>query len=659
LNQQKTKPQKTSVRSDRSGSIAITFPDGKSREFPIGVKGLEIAESISAGLAREALAIEINGEVLDLSRSIGVSSAVRILKWGDDGGKYAYWHSSAHLMAEAIETLFPGTKFGIGPPIDQGFYYDIDMGDHRLSADDLRRIQDKMYELAGRDVPYVREEKSWEDAVAYFKEKGDPYKLELLEDLKEEKISFYHQGNFTDLCYGPHIPSTGRIKAIHLLNVAGAYWRGDERNKMLQRVYGITFPSKKELDEFLTRLEEAKRRDHRKLGKELELFEFHDIAPGAPFWLPKGMIIFRELEKYLRSELDKRNYMEISTPILVKKDVWERSGHWSHYRENMFSFEADNTTYSLKPMNCPESTYVYREKTRSYRDLPLRYAEFGRLHRNELSGALGGMFRVRQITMDDAHIYCRPDQILSEILDLIDLTSRVYAVFGLKPSYRLSTKPDNAMGDTVLWETAEKSLGQALETKGLDYKVSPKDGAFYGPKIDIQVEDAIGRKWQVATIQLDFVMLPERFELEYVDADGQRKRPVAIHRAIYGSFERFIAILTEHFAGNFPVWLAPVQVAVLSITDSQLDYARSLTARLRSSGIRCELDERNEKIGYKIRDWETQKVPYMIVIGEKEKAAGNITVRVHQSGDEGATSLDQFIQRVSRQIQSQSLTLEG
>ena len=638
--------------------MRLTFPDASVREFPRGVTGNQIADSIGPGLARVALAVEVDGEVRDLARSIDHDASIRILKWEDDGGKFAYWHSSAHLMAEAIEALFPGTRFGIGPPIDQGFYYDVDMGDHKISPDDLLHIEEKMYEFAKRDVPYVREEKSWDDAVAYFRKKKDPYKLELLDELKGETITFYHQGNFTDLCYGPHIPSTGRIKAIKLLSLAGAYWRGDERNKMLQRVYGVTFPARKELDEHLFRLEEARRRDHRKLGKELELFEFHDVAPGAPFWLPKGMVIFRELESFLRGELDKRGYLEISTPILVKKDLWERSGHWSHYREHMFTFETENTVYSLKPMNCPESTYVYREKTRSYRDLPLRYAEFGRLHRNELSGALGGMFRVRQITMDDAHIYCRPDQIPNEIDELIDLTSFVYGVFGLKPSFSLSTKPDNAMGDPRLWEGAEKNLEDALKKKGLPYKVHAKDGAFYGPKIDIHIEDALGRKWQVATIQLDFVMLPDRFELEYVDVDGQRKRPVAIHRAVYGSFERFIGILTEHFAGNFPVWLAPVQAAVLPITDASGDYARAVHAKLKNGGVRCELDDRNEKVNYKIRDWETRKVPYMLVVGEREQKSNAVAVRVHQRGDLGVMSLDSFLERITSDIRSKSLTMK-
>lgn len=628
------------------------------REFPRGVTGYDVAKSIASGLAAEALAMEVNGEVWDLSRKIENDALVKILKWDDDGGKYAYWHSSAHLMAEAIETLFPGTKFGIGPPIEHGFYYDIDMGDHSLTPDDLQQIEKRMDEFAKRDVPYVREEKQWDEAVAYFRKKGDPYKLELLEELKGEPITFYHQGNFTDLCYGPHIPSTGRIKSIKLLSIAGAYWRGDERNKMLQRVYGITFPTKKELDQYLFRLEEAKRRDHRKLGKELELFAFHDVSPGAPFWLPNGMIVFRELEKFLRSELDKRGYQEISTPVLVKKDLWEQSGHWAHYKENMFYFEADDTTYSLKPMNCPESTYVYREKTRSYRDLPLRFSEIGRLHRNEVSGALGGMFRVRQITMDDAHIFCRPDQILEEINQLMDLVGYFYSVFGLKTSYYLSTRPDNAMGDPKLWELAERDLQQALEKKNLQYKVHPKEGAFYGPKIDIQVEDALGRNWQVATIQLDFVMLPERFQLEYVDDDGKRKRPVAIHRAIFGSFERFVGILTEHFAGNFPAWLSPIQVAIMSITDAQLDYVKRIYDKLHSAGVRCGLDERNEKVSYKIRDWETKKVPYMLVVGEKEKQSQNVAVRVHMRGDIGVMSVDQFLQRITREINEKQLTTE-
>jgi threonyl-tRNA synthetase len=636
--------------------IKISFPDGSSKEHDQGITGAEIARSISSGLAREALAIEVNNVVWDLSRRIESDATVKILKWQDTGGKNAYWHSSSHLMAEAVEALFPGTKFGIGPSIEHGFYYDLDMGDHTLSPEDLVKIEAKMNELVKKDAPYIRSEKSWEDALVYFKQKKDPYKVELLEELKGQQISFYSHGDFTDLCSGPHIPSTGRIKAIKLLSVAGAYWRGNEKNKMLQRIYGITFPTQKELDEYLFRIEEAKRRDHRKLGKELELFVFHDIAPGAPFWLPKGMIMFRELEKFLRDQLDNNGYQEINTPILVKKDLWEQSGHWAHYRENMFLVENDETTYALKPMNCPESTYVYRNRIRSYKDLPLRYSEIGRLHRNEISGALGGMFRVRQITMDDAHIYCRPDQILEEVNSLIDLVANFYAIFGLKPSYNLSTRPDEAMGDPKLWDRAEESLKRALDNKNIKYNLKQKDGAFYGPKIDVQIEDALGREWQIATIQLDFVMLPERFELEYIAEDGSRQRPVAIHRAIFGSFERFMGIITEHFAGAFPIWLSPVQAVVLPITDAQMEYANNVSLTLKSASVRVEVDDRNEKINYKIREWETKKVPYMLVVGEKEKLNNSISVRQHTKGDLGPMALDAFVEKIVNEIKVKSLT---
>ena len=636
--------------------IKISFPDGNTKEYDKGITGADIAKSISSSLLREALAIGVNAEVWDLSRKIETDASIKILKWQDADGKDAYWHSSSHLMAEAVQSFFPGTKFGIGPSIDHGFYYDLDMGNHTLTPDDLVKIEQKMFEFSKRDTPFIRTEKSWEDAVAYFKQKNDPYKLELLDELKGQQISFYTHGNFTDLCSGPHIPSTGRIKAIKLLSVAGAYWRGSEKNKMLQRIYGISFPSQKDLDEYLFRIEEAKRRDHRKLGKELELYVFHDIAPGAPFWLPKGMIMFRELEKFLREELDHNGYQEISTPILVKKDLWEQSGHWAHYRDNMFLVECDETTYALKPMNCPESTYIYRNKIRSYKDLPLRYSEIGRLHRNEISGALGGMFRVRQITMDDAHIYCRPDQILDEVNSLIDLVAKFYAIFGLKPIYNLSTRPDEAMGDPKLWDRAEESLKQALDGKNLKYNLKQKDGAFYGPKIDVQIEDALGREWQIATIQVDFVMLPERFELEYIAEDGSRQRPVAIHRAIFGSFERFIGIITEHFAGAFPIWLSPVQAVVLPITDVHMAYANKVASALRSANVRVELDDRNEKVNYKIREWEIKKAPYMLIVGEKEKSNNSVAVRQHTKGDLGPMILEAFIQKIVKEISEKSLT---
>ena len=635
--------------------IKVKLPDGDILEVNKGTTPLQIVENLSRKLAREAVAAKVNGVVIDLTRPLEEDCELQILTFDDPEGREVFWHSSAHLMAHAIEELFPGAKFGVGPPIEDGFYYDVDV-DRTLTPEDLVKIEEKMRELAQRDEPYIRRVVTKEEALEFFKKKGDPYKVEIIEQIDDnDTITFYSEGSFTDLCRGPHLPSTGKIKYVKLLSVAGAYWRGDARNKMLQRVYGVAYPKKELLDEHLKRLEEAKKRDHRRLGKELELFVFHDIAPGAPFWLPKGMIIFRELEKFIREELDKRGYEEISTPILVKKDLWERSGHWEHYKENMFVLEVEDEIYSLKPMNCPESTYVYKMKTRSYRDLPLRLAEIGRLHRNEISGALGGMFRVRQITMDDAHIYCRPDQILSEINELIDFINYVYGIFKFEPAYYLSTKPDNAMGDPALWEQAEQALKMALEQNGIRYGLKEKEGAFYGPKIDVQIKDALGRDWQVATIQLDFVMLPERFDLTYIDVDGQPKRPVAIHRAIFGSFERFVGILTEHFAGNFPVWLAPVQVSVLPITDAQNDYAKEVWTRLRNLKIRAEIDLRNEKITYKIREAETKKIPYMLIIGEKERTSRTVSVRKHGKGDLGVFDLESFISQVKFEIETKAV----
>ncbi len=635
--------------------IKIKLPDNSVIEVDKGTTPLQIVENLSKKLAKEAVVAKVNDVVIDLTRPLEEDCELQILTFGDPEGREVFWHSSAHLMAHAIEELFPGAKFGVGPPIEDGFYYDVDV-DRTLTPEDLVKIEKKMMELAQRDEPYVRRVVTKQEALEFFKKKGDSYKVEIIEQIDDnDVITFYSEGSFTDLCRGPHLPSTGKIKFVKLLSVAGAYWRGDAKNKMLQRVYGVAYPRKELLDEHLKRLEEAKKRDHRRLGKELELFVFHDIAPGAPFWLPKGMIIFRELEKFIREELDKRGYEEISTPILVKKDLWERSGHWEHYKENMFILQVEDEIYSLKPMNCPESTYVYKMKTRSYRDLPLRLAEIGRLHRNEISGALGGMFRVRQITMDDAHIYCRPDQILNEINELIDFINYVYGIFKFESAYYLSTKPDNAMGDPALWEQAEEALKMALEQNGIKYGLKEKEGAFYGPKIDIQIKDALGRDWQVATIQLDFVMLPERFDLTYIDVDGQPKRPVAIHRAIFGSFERFVGILTEHFAGNFPVWLAPVQVAILPITDAQNDYAMEIYTKFRDLKIRAEVDLRNEKITYKIREAETKKIPYMLIVGEKERTSGTVSVRRHGKGDLGVSDLESFISKVKLEIETKAV----
>ncbi|MBE0645148.1 MAG: threonine--tRNA ligase [Bacteroidetes bacterium] len=635
--------------------ITITLPNGDSREFPRGATGLQIAEGISAGLAREALGVKVNGHVVDLHRPIESDASVQILTWNDDEGKEIYWHSSSHLMAHAIEALFPGAKFGVGPAIEEGFYYDIDI-EQVLTPEDLERIEKKMAELAKEDKPFERKVLTRDEALEFWGAKGDQYKLELISGLAEDEIiSCYSEGTFTDLCRGPHLPSAGRIKYVKLLTVSGSYWKGDANNTQLQRIYGISFPKKKELDEYLIRLEEARKRDHRKLGRELELFAFHDVAPGAPFWLPRGMILFKELLNMIRDLLDGAGYDEILTPILVKKELWEQSGHWQHYKENMFLVEdGEDQIFSLKPMNCPESTFVYRHKVRSYRDLPLRFSEIGTNHRKELSGALNGMFRVRQFHMDDAHLYVRPDQILDEISDLLKLVDRFYKVFGFEPFYKLSTRPEEAMGEPALWDTAEAGLSDALAANGIDYKLNPGDGAFYGPKIDISVRDALGRSWQLATIQLDFQM-PERFELEYIDENNDRKRPVMIHRAIMGSMERFIGVLIEHFAGAFPTWLSPVQAAVLPISDQFMEYGREVEAALRQAGVRVEFDQRNEKIGYKIRDWEMHKVPYMLIVGEKEKVGSAVSVRRHKEGDLGSRSIEEFVQLITEEISAKSL----
>jgi threonyl-tRNA synthetase len=566
-------------------------------------------------------------------------------------------HSSAHLMAQAVTQLFPGTKLAIGPPIDNGFYYDF----HRpepFTEEDLERIEARMRELARADYPIVREERSREEAIRYYEAQGEPFKLEILRDLPPDvtRVSFYRQGDFVDLCRGPHVPSTGHIRAVKLLSTSGAYWRGDERRPMLQRIYGTAWFTQEELDRHLWRLEEAKRRDHRRLGRELSLFDFHDVSPGAAFWLPKGMIVFRELERYSREMQDARGYAEISTPILVNRRLWEQSGHWEHYADNMFRVEAEEQVFSLKPMNCPESTYVYRQAIRSYRDLPLRFAEMGRLHRNERSGTLTGMFRVRQFTQDDAHIYCRPDQLQDEITGVLQLVRDFYATFSLEPMFRLATRPEKFLGTAEQWNRAEAALEEALKANGLSYVVKPGDATFYGPKIDIHIEDALGREWQMATVQADLTMLPERFDLEYIDADGQPKRPIAIHRAIFGSFERFIGILTEHFAGAFPTWLAPVQTRVLPVSEKSLAYAREVFERLRAAGVRAALDDRSEKLGYKVREAQVQKVPYMLVVGEREAREGTVSLRKRSGEEVGALPVERFLVEVAAEIRTRAVT---
>lgn len=641
--------------------ITLTFPDGSKRTFARGTTGLAVAEGISKGLAREALAVEVNGEVWDLARTLDGDATFKVLKWSDGGGKYAYWHSSAHLMAEAVEALFPGTKFGIGPPIEAGFYYDMDLGGHALTPEDLGKIEDKMRELASRDVPFQREVRSWEDAVAYFEKKGDPYKVELLRDLKGETISFYHQGNFTDLCYGPHIPSTGRIKAIKLLSIAGAYWRGNEKNKMLQRVYGITFPTAKELDEHLFRLEEAKRRDHRKLGQEMEIFLLTpNVGSGLPLWMPKGTVIREALVDFLRSEQRKRGYDFVTTPHIANLNLYRTSGHYPYYKESQFPpiEMPEGEQYLLKPMNCPHHHQIYMAKPRSYRDLPVRYAEFGTVYRYEQSGEMNGLIRVRGFTQDDAHIYCTQEQLKQEVKATVELTQLVFSTFGMDVKIRLSYRDEKNVdkygGEAAFWDQAQREIKEVADEMKLDYFIGIGEASFYGPKIDFMVRDALGRTWQLGTVQVDYVM-PERFQLEYTGADGKKHRPVIIHRAPFGSLERFIGILIEHFAGEFPLWLAPVHAVVLPVTDGAADYARSVVETLKASGLRVEIDERNEKIGYKIREWETKKAPYMLVVGEKERASGTVSVRQHKKGDLGAQTVESFRDHLAGLVSSRAL----
>jgi threonyl-tRNA synthetase len=541
-------------------------------------------------------------------------------------------HSTSHVMAQAVKRLFPEARVAIGPAIEDGFYYDFGRADP-FAPDDLARIEAEMRAIAREDHRFERQEMPRAEAIRFFRERGEPYKVEILEGLDAARVSLYRQGDFIDLCRGPHVASTAEVRFFKLLSSSGAYWRGDEKNPMLWRIYGTAWLTQEDLDKYLWRLEEAKKRDHRKLGRELDLFDFYDVAPGAAFWLPNGMVLVRELERFAREALDAHDYVEISTPLLVNKKLWEQSGHWDYYQENMFKIEVEEEIFSLKPMNCPESTFVYRRALRSYRDLPIRMSEMGRCHRNERSGTLTGLARVRQFTQDDAHIYCRPEQLQGEITTLLTLVREWYATFALVPSFKLSTRPEHSLGTQEQWDQAEAALHEALASNGIKYALNPGDGAFYGPKIDIDVEDALGRQWQLATIQVDLTMLPERFQLEYIDADGQPKRPVVVHRVIFGSYERFIGLLVEHYAGAFPTWLAPVQARVLPVSEKHLEYARAVHERLRAARLRAELDDRNEKLGYRIRDAQRRKVPYMLVVGERERAASTVSVR-HRTGDE-------------------------
>jgi threonyl-tRNA synthetase len=557
-------------------------------------------------------------------------------------------HSASHVMAQAVKRLYPDVKLAIGPAIEDGFYYDF-ARPTPFTPEDLARIEAGMRDIVAANFPFERREMDRREAIRFFQERGEQFKVEILESLTSPSVSIYQQGEFIDLCRGPHVSSTSAVRFFKLLSSSGAYWRGDERNPMLQRIYGTAWLNQEELDRYLWRVEEAKKRDHRKLGRELDLYAFHDVSPGAPFWLPNGWTVVRELERFVREVLDARGYQEISTPILVNKRLWEQSGHWDHYRDNMFLVESEEQIFGLKPMNCPESTLVYRHALRSYRELPLRFSDMGRLHRNERSGTLTGLLRVRQFTQDDAHIYCRPDQIQDEITAILELVREWYKTFVLEPFFKLSTRPEKSLGTDEQWQTAERSLHDALRANGLAYDLNPGDGTFYGPKIDVDVQDALGRRWQVATIQIDFQQ-PDRFGLEYIDSDGQAKRPVMIHRAIFGSFERFVGVLVEHYAGAFPSWLAPVQARVLPISEKQADYARAVWERLRAARIRAELDDRNEKLGYRIRDAQVRKVPYMLVVGERERAAGTASVR-HRTGEEfKEVTIDRVLAELAREI---------
>jgi threonyl-tRNA synthetase len=630
--------------------INITLPDGSVRQYEQGVTGMQIALSISEGLARNVLAAKVNGEVWDASRPIQQDATVQLLTWNDTDGKKTFWHSSAHLMAEALEALYPNTKFGIGPAIDNGFYYDVDFNGQAFSSDDLQKVEEKMQELAKQKSEYIRKEVSKKEAINYFTEKGDPYKLELLEGLEDGNITFYTQGNFVDLCRGPHIPNTGFIKAIKLLNVAGAYWRGDEKNKQLTRIYGITFPKAKELEEYLHFLEEAKKRDHRKLGKELELFTFSEkVGMGLPLWLPKGAVLRERLENFLKKAQVKAGYQQVVTPHIGGKQLYVTSGHYEKYGKD--SFQPIKTPdvdeeFLLKPMNCPHHCEIYKSKPRSYRDLPIRYAEFGTVYRYEQSGELHGLTRVRGFTQDDAHIFCRPDQVKEEFKKVIDLVLYVFKALSFEDyiaqiSLRHQTDRSKYIGAEELWERAEREIAEAAAEKNLKTVVEYGEAAFYGPKLDFMVKDALGRKWQLGTIQVDY-QLPNRFELEYTGADNQKHRPVMIHRAPFGSMERFTAVLLEHCAGNFPLWLAPEQIAVLPISEKYHDYAQEVFLALQQKDIRGFLDERDEKIGRKIRDAEVKKVPYMLIVGEKEQAEGAVSVRKKGEGDLGTMKIADF-----------------
>ena len=631
--------------------MIITLKDESTKEYAEAKSVIEIASDISEGLARVACAGEVDGEVVDLRTVVDRDCELNILTFDSEGGKGAFRHTTSHIMAQAIKRLFPEVKLAIGPSIEDGFYYDID-SDEPITAEDLPKIEAEMKKIVKENLAITRFTKPRAEAIEFFKEKNEPYKVELIEDLPEDsEISFYQQGEFVDLCAGPHLMTTKPVKAFKLTSLAGAYWRGSEKNKMLTRIYGTSYTKKADLEEYITRMEEAKKRDHRKLGKELGLFMMKEEGPGFPFFLPKGMVLKNTLLDYWREIHNKAGYVEISTPIMLSRHLWETSGHWDHYKENMYTTVIDETDFAIKPMNCPGGILVYKSEPHSYRDLPLRMGELGLVHRHEKSGQLHGLMRVRCFTQDDAHIFMTPEQIRDEIKGVARLIDSVYQLFGFKYHVELSTRPEDSMGSDEDWEIATEGLRGALDDLGLDYVVNEGDGAFYGPKIDFHLEDSIGRTWQCGTIQLDF-QLPLRFECEYIGADGEKHRPIMIHRVAFGSIERFIGILIEHFAGAFPTWLAPVQVKVLPISEKYMDYANKVMNDLKDAGIRTEIDDRAEKIGYKIREARLQKIPYMLVVGAKEEEEGKVSVRSRFMGDEGAKDLNEFIDSVKEEIKN-------
>jgi threonyl-tRNA synthetase len=624
--------------------------NGSERTYPHGVTIQQVlAESYERPALNDVLAVKVNNVLTDLSQTLSADSSLEPITFAAPEGKSIFWHSTSHLMAYAVKTLFPDVKLAIGPAIESGFYYDFERATP-FSEKELNRIGEKMRELANRKIPFVRSEMPREQALQMYRDQQEIYKAELVAALTDASVSFYQNDTFSDMCRGPHVPHTGYVRTSKLLSVAGAYWRGDEKNKMLQRIYGISFPTPAELEEHLTLLAEAEKRDHRKLGKELDLFSFHEEGPGFPFWHPRGMVLYNQVVDFLRRKLTAGGYGEVKTPIILHEELWHRSGHWDKYRENMYFTVIDERTCAVKPMNCPGGLLIYKSNLYSYRDLPLRMGELGLVHRHEKAGVLHGLFRVRQFTQDDAHIFCTPDQIEAEINGVIDFVFSVYKTFGFQDyQIELSTKPEKHIGSDEIWSRAENALETVLKGRGINFKHNPGDGAFYGPKIDFHIRDSLKRSWQCGTIQLDFSM-PERFELEYVAADGSRQRPVMIHRAILGSVERFIGILIEHYAGDFPVWLAPVQTVVAPLSEKNLPYAQAVFARLKQAGLRAELDDRNEKINYKIREAETHKVPYMVIVGKREEEQGVVAVRKRKAGDQGARPLEQYIASIQDEI---------